>query len=203
MLCSEAIYWLFTSIVSSISLTKPSQAVKHWHCQNQMHFKTQGLLCDHVRDKWSQLSTFCPGGSTACISCCPLESLLKCQFSPTSAWHTNKKQARQGTESTDKHFCITSISSRMSLNFAFNVQLTSYGAYLRRADPTKAVGQVQANLRCALGRDSDSHRQWPQSHFLYPHLQFGDDILHRPSPRINQLIRFHRALKKPSLAFKY
>lgn len=37
----------------------------------------------------------------------------------------------------------------MSLNFAFNVQLTSYGAYLRRADPTKAVGQVQANT-CAV-----------------------------------------------------
>lgn len=72
------------------------------------------------------------------------------------------KQARQRTESTDKHFCTTSISWRMSLNLAFNVQLTSYGAYLStpsvsRADPTKAAGQVQANSCAVLWAVTGTH----------------------------------------------
>lgn len=130
-----------------------------WHCQKQMHFKTQGLLCDHLRDKQIWLSIFCPQGSTAYISCCPLEALLECQFSPTSAWHTKIKQVRRRTESTDKHFTITSISWRMSLNFEFN-KLWSLPS-VRTADPTQAGGQMQTNTWAVLLAVTVIHRQWP------------------------------------------
>lgn len=135
---------------------------------------------------------------TTCVSCCPLETLLKCQFLPTTAWHTNKIQkARKRTESTYKHFSMTPISWRMHPNFELNVQLTSYRdtlitASLRGSDPIRLNIKRHTDFRkckpepwAGILTVTVTHIISGQSHFLCPHLQLGHNVLHHPSPKIN------------------